>query len=91
VIKFRDKDGSAMLDAARERLPPFSPDDVAVEFSELLKGYGIRKVTGDVREKSKSDIYRNLLPLLHSRNTITRAGAHRTWKQRQHRSRTRIA
>jgi hypothetical protein len=47
AIAHRDKDSRAVLDAVRERRPPFSPDDVAVDFSELLKSYGIRKVTGD--------------------------------------------
>jgi hypothetical protein len=72
----------------RERRPPFSPDEVVVEFSGLLKAYGIRKVTGDryggewpgerfrahgieyvPSEKPKSDIYRDLPPLLNSRKT----------------------
>jgi hypothetical protein len=47
AIAHRDKDGRAVLDAARERRPPFSPDDVVIEFSRLLKSYGIRRVTGD--------------------------------------------
>jgi hypothetical protein len=88
AIAHRDKDGRAILDVVRERRPPFSPDDVAVEFSELLKSYGVRKVTGDryggewpserfrvhgieyiPSEKSKSDIYRDMLPLLNSGKT----------------------
>jgi hypothetical protein len=88
AVSHRDKDGRAILDAVRERRPPFSPDDVVFEFSGLLKAYGIRKVTGDryggewprerfrvhgieyaPSEKSKSDIYRDLLPLLNSRKT----------------------
>jgi hypothetical protein len=86
AIAHRDRDGRAILDALRERRPPFSPDEVVVEFSGLLKAYGIRKVKGDryggdwpgerfrahgieyvPSEKSKSDIYRDLLPLLNSR------------------------
>ena len=47
AIAHADKDGHAVLDAVRERRPPFSPDDVTVEFSALLKSYGVRKVTGD--------------------------------------------
>src|SRR5262249_27863568 len=65
--------------------PPFSPDDVCAEFSDLLKSYGISKVTGDryagewPRERfrahgiaydpcglSKSDLYRDALPVLNS-------------------------
>ncbi len=36
-----------VLDVVRERRPPFSPEAVTIEYAELLKGYGIRKVTGD--------------------------------------------
>lgn len=36
-----------MLDAVRERRPPFSPDGVTAEFAELLKSYGVFEVTGD--------------------------------------------
>jgi hypothetical protein len=75
-----------MVDAIRERRPPFSPDDVVDEFSALLKGYGITKVSGDryagewprerfrdrgigyeAAEKPKSDLYRDLLPLINAR------------------------
>jgi hypothetical protein len=88
AIAHADKDGCAVLDAVRERRPPFSPDDVTVEFSALLKSYGVRKVTGDrycgewpserfwahgieyaPSEKPKSNIYRDLLPLLNSGKT----------------------
>jgi hypothetical protein len=37
----------AILDAIRERKPPFSPEDVVKEYAALLKSYGIRKVIGD--------------------------------------------
>jgi hypothetical protein len=37
----------AVLDAIRERIPPFSPDGVVEEFCHLLKDYGINEVTGD--------------------------------------------
>jgi len=75
-----------IVDAIRERRPPFSPDDVVDEFSALLKSYGISKVTGDryagewprerfrdrgigyePAEKPKSDLYRDLLPLINAR------------------------
>lgn len=39
--------GRVVLAALRERKPPFSPDDVTREYAELLKTYGIRKVTAD--------------------------------------------
>ena len=77
---------TAVLDAVREVRPPFSPDGVVREFSDLLANYRLREVTGDrwggefvreqfescgvsykVSERSKSDIYRELLPLLNSR------------------------
>ena len=41
------EDGKAVLDCIREKKPPFSPASVTVEFSELLKSYGLREVTGD--------------------------------------------
>jgi hypothetical protein len=74
-----------VLDAVRERRPPFSPDDVCAEFSALLKSYGVSEVHGDryagewprerfrahgveyvPAEKPKSDIYRDLLPILNA-------------------------
>jgi len=73
----------AVVDAIRERRPPFSPDDVVQEFATLLKSYGIGRVRGDryagmwprerfqvhgieylVATKPKSDLYRDLLPIL---------------------------
>ena len=36
-----------VLDAIRERRPPFSPDDVVLEFVAVLKSYRVREVTGD--------------------------------------------
>jgi hypothetical protein len=39
--------GTAVLDAIRERKPPFSPEAVIAEYAELLKEYGITKVMGD--------------------------------------------
>jgi hypothetical protein len=75
----------AVVDAIRERRPPFSPDDVVIEFSALLKAYRITEVYGDryagewprerfsaygiryvVADKPKSDIYRDLLPVLNA-------------------------
>jgi len=41
------EDGVAVLDAVRERKPPFSPESVVEEFCDLLRIYGLRKVTGD--------------------------------------------
>jgi hypothetical protein len=40
-------DGIAVLDAVREVRPPFSPEAVVVEFSDLLKTYRLTSVTGD--------------------------------------------
>jgi hypothetical protein len=37
----------AILDPVRERRPPFSPDDVAREFAETIKAYGIASIRGD--------------------------------------------
>ena len=36
-----------MLDAVRERRPPFSPDDVVLELVAVLKSFGVRAVMGD--------------------------------------------
>jgi hypothetical protein len=38
---------TCVLDAVRERRPPFSPEDVASEFCSLLKTYGISTIKGD--------------------------------------------
>jgi hypothetical protein len=46
AIGHRDGD-RAVLDAVRERRPPFSPDDVVLEFTSLLKSYTITEVQGD--------------------------------------------
>jgi hypothetical protein len=37
----------AVLDALRERKPPFSPEDVVTDFAATLKSYGLTSVTGD--------------------------------------------
>jgi len=37
----------AVVDALRERKPPFSPEGVVEEFADLLKSYGLSAVTGD--------------------------------------------
>ena len=79
------EDGIPVLDALRERRPPFSPDDVVTEFSDLMKSYGVTKAESDrwggdwVGEafrkqnitvvpcaKPKSDIYREVLPILNA-------------------------
>jgi hypothetical protein len=84
AIAHRDGD-RALLDAIRERKPPFSPDDTVLEFCALLKSYRIFEAHGDryagewprerfgahgiryeVADKPKSDLYRDLLPVLNS-------------------------
>ena len=47
AIAHRSKDDCGVLDAVRERKPPFSPDDVVQEFAALLKTYGIHRIQGD--------------------------------------------
>jgi hypothetical protein len=37
----------AVLDAVREARPPFSPESVVAEFSEVIRRYGLVSVTGD--------------------------------------------
>jgi hypothetical protein len=85
AIAHREERDRVILDAVRERRPPFSPDDVVLEFVSLLKNYNIQTVSGDryagewprerfrvhgiaydVAEQSKSDLYRDLLPILNS-------------------------
>jgi hypothetical protein len=75
-----------IVDAVRERRPPFSPDDVCAEFAALMKAYKAAKATGDryaglwpaerlgahgvgyeASERPKSDLYRDLLPVLNAR------------------------
>jgi hypothetical protein len=46
AIAHRDKD-VVIVDAVRERRPPFSPDDVVTEFCDLLDIYHVRHLTGD--------------------------------------------
>lgn len=47
AIGHRAPDGLAVVDVVRERRPPFSPESVVEEFAELLRSYGVSKVTGD--------------------------------------------
>jgi hypothetical protein len=47
AIAHGDKDGRAILDAVRERRPPFSPDAVVAEFAMPLKSYNVVSVQGD--------------------------------------------
>ena len=42
-----NESGVAVLDAVRERKPPFSPEDVVQDFAAVLKSYGLSSVTGD--------------------------------------------
>jgi hypothetical protein len=74
-----------ILDAIRERKPPFSPETVAEEFAKLIRLYRCTTVYGDryggewpreqfskhgvnyePADKSKSEIYVDLLPLINS-------------------------
>jgi hypothetical protein len=81
------EDERAILDATREKKPPFSPEATVAEFAALLKVYGISSVTGDryggefprelfrkhgitykLSDKVRSDLYRDLLPMLNSQS-----------------------
>ncbi len=46
AIAHRECD-TVVIDAIRERTPPFSPDDVVKEFVTLLKSYNVLRVSGD--------------------------------------------
>jgi len=84
AIGHREND-VVVVDALRERRPPFSPADAVAEFAELLKSYRVTKVTGDryagewprerfrehgvsyePAQRPKSDLYRDMLPLINS-------------------------
>jgi hypothetical protein len=41
------ENGIGILDAVRERKPPFSPEAVVEEYADLLSAYRISRVTGD--------------------------------------------
>ncbi len=41
------ENGRSVLDAIRERRPPFSPEEVVGDFAALLRSYGINRVSGD--------------------------------------------
>jgi hypothetical protein len=88
-VEQRDGQRIAIVDALRERTPPFSPDAVVSDFANLVKAYGIREVEGDryggewpadrfrahginykSAERSKSDIYRELLPTLNGQRVV---------------------
>jgi hypothetical protein len=47
AVAHRDADGNAVIDALRERRPPFSPAAVVDEFCALLKSYRVSSVHGD--------------------------------------------
>jgi hypothetical protein len=86
TLAIAHKEGETeILDALRERKPPFSPEAVVEEFASLIKSYRCSKVFGDryggewpreqfnkrgifyePADKSKSEIYRDLLPLINS-------------------------
>jgi len=77
---------TVILDLVREVRPPFSPEGVVEEFSDIVRKYRCTKVYGDryagewpreqfrkhrvtyeTCDRSKSDIYRDALPLINSR------------------------
>jgi hypothetical protein len=80
------QDEVVVLDALRERKPPFSPQSVVEEFAVVMESYHVSDVTGDryagewprerFREhgvtyepaaKPKTDLYRDMLPAINSR------------------------
>lgn len=46
-IAHKQESGLVVLDYIGERKPPYDPDDVCREFSEVLARYGLGEVTGD--------------------------------------------
>lgn len=61
TLAIAHKEGQrAILDAVRERKPPFSPEAVTAEFAGLLKLYGISTVYGDkYAGEFPRELYRN--------------------------------
>lgn len=47
AIAHREGGNRGVLDAVRERRPPFSPEAVVTEFVQLLQTYGVMSVMGD--------------------------------------------
>jgi hypothetical protein len=47
AVAHRDANGNVVIDAVRERRPPFSPAAVVDDFCRLLKSYRITTVSGD--------------------------------------------
>jgi hypothetical protein len=47
AVAHRETDGRVVVDAVRERRPPFSPSAVIEEHAAMLKTYGVESVTGD--------------------------------------------
>jgi hypothetical protein len=48
VLAIASREGdTAILHAVREVVPPFSPSSAVTEFADLLKSYGIDRVSGD--------------------------------------------
>jgi hypothetical protein len=47
AVAHRDRDGRAIIDALRERRPPFAPESVVYDFAKLMKSYRIHSVMGD--------------------------------------------
>jgi len=86
AIAHKDSDNRVVVDAVREFRPPFSPENVVMDYAALCRKYDIIRVGGDhyggefPRElfrkhggidyepatKTKSDLFRDLLPLLNS-------------------------
>jgi hypothetical protein len=46
-IAHREDDETVIIDAIRERKPPFSPEAVTTEYAELAKSYRVVRVVGD--------------------------------------------
>ena len=47
AVAHRDKDRRIILDALRERKPPFNPEAVVAEYAGLLRSYHVSRVVGD--------------------------------------------
>jgi len=47
ALSHRTKNGTVVIDVLRERVPPFKPESVSEEFSNILKDWGIGQIESD--------------------------------------------
>jgi hypothetical protein len=48
AVAHKGEAGQVVLDFITEKRPPFSPETIVGEFAEVLRGYGISRISGDL-------------------------------------------